>query len=206
MKKNVRGIHILLSAANTGYYTPFDLAEIAARGGASVVQLREKEMPMNELLPIAKRMREICRDITFIVNDHVDLAKIIEADGVHLGQDDMPVRSAKKILGEQAISGVSCGNIEEAKQAEVEGADYIGFGHMFPTSSKIKTTPQRTLKELEEVCSSLNVPVIAIGGITIKSAVQVVEAGTGGIAILSAFSGATNPEEMLRSLRIISGF
>src|SRR5438105_53849 len=110
MKKNVNGIHILLSGTSVNERSAEDLARIAVSSGASVVQLREKEMPMDELLPIAKKMREICRDITFIINDRADLAKIIEADGVHLGQDDLPIEYAREILGDNSLIGISCGS------------------------------------------------------------------------------------------------
>src|SRR5438105_615961 len=98
MKKNIRGIHILLGASPVNGRSAEELARIAVEGGASVIQLREKVMAMDYLLPIAKNMRTICRDITFIVNDHVDLAKIIEADGVHLGQGDLPGEYVREIL------------------------------------------------------------------------------------------------------------
>src|SRR5436305_1152763 len=155
MGKKLKGIHILLSGKGTSKYSPFDLAQIAAEHGATVVQLREKDMPVGELLPIAKKMRAVCRDITFIVNDRADLAKIIEADGVHLGQDDLPIEYAREILGNDSLIGISCGSLPEAQEAERRGADYIGFGHLFPTNSKIKSSGPKTMQELEDVCNAL---------------------------------------------------
>lgn len=200
MKKNIRGIHILLSASAVNGHSVEELARIAVEGGASVVQLREKVMPIDELLPIAKRMRVICRDITFIVNDRVDLAYIVEADGVHLGQDDLPIEYAREIFGEQCIIGISCGSLQEAEQAEREGADYIGFGHIYPTSSKIKHTPPKSLEELEKLCSAVSIPVIAIGGITLGNISPVIQCHVGGVAILSAFSQAEDPRHTIHTL------
>jgi thiamine-phosphate pyrophosphorylase len=200
MKKNIRGIHVLLSAYPVNGRSAEELARIAVDGGASVIQLREKEMPMDDLLPIAKRMREICRGISFIVNDRADLAKIIESDGVQLGQDDLPINYARDILGEKAIIGISCGSADEATQAENDGADYIGFGHIYPTSSKIKSTPPKSLTELTMICSVVKIPVIAIGGITVMNGASVAECNIGGIAVLSAFSQAGNPKEVISSL------
>jgi thiamine-phosphate pyrophosphorylase len=201
MKKSVRGIHILLGANSVNGRTSIELVEIAVAGGASVVQLREKEMPMDELLPIAKKIRVICRDITFIVNDRADLAKIIDADGVHLGQDDLPIDYAREILGKSSIIGISCGSVEEAMAAEEAGADYIGFGHMYPTSSKLKMTPQRSLEELQLVWASVKIPVIAIGGISVGNVTPIIKCNVGGVAILSAFSGAEDPNLIMQSFQ-----
>src|SRR5260221_12310219 len=110
MKKNIRGIHILLSARPAGKFIAEDLARIATESGATVVQWREKQMHRNEIIPIAKKIRTICRDITFIINDDPHLAKIVDADGVHLGQDDMPIIYVKEILREQSLIGISCGS------------------------------------------------------------------------------------------------
>jgi thiamine-phosphate pyrophosphorylase len=203
MKKNLLGIHVLLGASTVNGRSAEELSQIAVDSGATVIQIREKEMPMDQLLPIAKKIRAICRDITFIVNDRVDLAKIIDADGVHLGQEDLPIRYAREILGEESIIGMSCGTVEEAIKAEIEGADYIGFGHMYPTLSKFKSTPPKSLKELDQVCSAVKIPVIVIGGITVNNLPQLKACNPGGIAILSAFSNAENPKEALISLRNI---
>jgi thiamine-phosphate pyrophosphorylase len=195
MKKNIRGIHILLGGSSVNGHSAEDLARIAVEGGASVVQLREKHLPMDVLLPIAKRIRTICRDITFIVNDRADLALILEADGVHLGQDDLPIKYARELLTEKSIIGISCGSLEEALSAQKGGADYIGFGHLFPTSSKIKPAPPRSLEELKEVCSVISIPVIAIGGITLNNQKSVLDCGAAGLAIISAFTEAEDPRE-----------
>lgn len=199
-KKQLHGIHVLLSASPVNGLSSEELARIAVEASASVVQLREKAMPMDELLPIAKKIRKICEDNTFIVNDRVDLAKIIEADGVHLGQDDLPIKNAREILGENAIIGISTGSVHEAIIAEQKGANYIGFGHMYPTASKIKLTPPKSLQELESICSAVSIPVIAIGGITVDNSVDILKCSIGGIALLSAFSNAHDPASVLRRL------
>ena len=204
MKNNIRGIHILLSASTVNGRSPEELAMIAVEGGASVIQLREKVMPIDLLLPTAKKMRNICKNITFIVNDHADLARLVEADGVHLGQDDLPIKYAREILGDKAIIGISCGSLSEAKEAERKGADYIGFGHLFPTLSKIKSSQPKTLHELDIIIREVSIPVIAIGGITVANASQLFKYNIGGIAILSAFSAAESPASILTELTEIS--
>lgn len=196
-KKETRGVHILLSASPVNGRSAEELAKLAVDGGASVVQLREKQMAMDKLLPIAKKLRKICQDITFIINDRADLAKIIEADGVHLGQDDLPIRYAREILGVNTIIGISTGSIIEALGAERQGANYIGFGHMYPTYSKLKSTPPKSVQELEDVCSAVSIPVIAIGGITIKNSVEIIKCDIGGIAVIRAFSKADDPQFIL---------
>jgi thiamine-phosphate pyrophosphorylase len=200
MKKNVKGIHILLSATRVNGRSAEDLAQIAVEGGASVIQLREKQMPMGELLPLAKKMRTICRDITFIINDRADLARIVEADGVHLGQDDLPLEDARKILGENSIIGISCSSTKEGMDAQNNGADYIGFGHIFPTSSKIKSTPPKSLQELGSICNNLRIPVIAIGGISIDNYLSVLKVNVGGLAILSVFSNSSDPRVIIKTM------
>ncbi len=199
-KKKLQGVHIILRAIPVNGRGVEELAQIATEVGASVIQLREKHMPMDELLPIAKKLRKICEDITFIVNDRADLAKIIEADGVHLGEDDLPIQYAREILGEKALIGISMGSVEEAIIAEQKGADYIGFGHMYPTTSKIKTTPPKSLQELSDVCAAVTVPVIAIGGITVNNSGEVLRCGIQGIAVISTFSNAENPRSVLHKL------
>ncbi|MEI8134828.1 MAG: thiamine phosphate synthase [bacterium] len=197
MKKNIRGVHVLLGASAVLARSVEDLAVLAIRGGASVIQLREKNMAMDQFIPVAKRVRAICREITFIINDRVDVAKIVHADGVHLGQDDLPIASAMAILGEDAIIGMSCGSVNEAIEAEKSGASYIGFGHMYPTNSKVKATPPKSLIELSAACSSVSIPVIAIGGINLLNVEPLFSCGVSGVAILSAFSQAQNPEQVL---------
>jgi thiamine-phosphate pyrophosphorylase len=198
--KNIRGIHILLSAISVNGRSPEELARIAVAGGASVIQLREKNMSMDELLPVAKKMRAICRDSIFIVNDRADLAKIIEADGVHLGQDDLPIEYARKILGDKTIIGVTCDSVDDAKKAEQSGANYIGFGHMFPTASKQKNSPPKSVVQLQAVVAAVDIPVIAIGGITAQNVSSIIMAGLGGVAVLGAFSSSENPEEAIKIL------
>lgn len=202
MEKKIGGIHILLGASSVGKFSAEDLARIAVDGGASVVQLREKHLPMGELLPIAKRIRAICRDIAFIVNDRADLALILEADGVHVGQDDLPINYARELLGAKSIIGISCGSLEEAISAQESGANYIGFGHMYPTTSKIKTMPPKSLELLKEVCISLSIPAIAIGGITADNQKPVLDCGVAGLAIISAFSEAVDPREEIQKFAV----
>jgi len=194
--KNVAGLHIILGGLE--FYRMCLLARIAEDEGAAVVQLREKLRPTSEVLKIADELRKIFCRATFIINDRADIALAVGADGVHLGQDDLPIADARNLLGENAIIGVSTSNIEQAMQAEGGGANYLGFGHMFPTRSKDKTSLPRTVEELQTVSLAVSIPVIAIGGIYFENLEDIIVPGLGGIAVISAIIEAENPREVIR--------
>ncbi|HWF43912.1 MAG TPA: thiamine phosphate synthase [Candidatus Kapabacteria bacterium] len=194
-------LHVIIDASQSEY-SHESLARRALSGGATIIQLRDKNLPSNELLRIAKIIRELTSQYSacFIVNDRGDVAMAVGADGVHLGQDDLPLAETRKLLGDSAIIGVSCGSVEEAQDAEREGASYIGFGHMYPTSSKQKLTPQRTLRELTLVANAVAIPVIAIGGITADRIAELLAAGATGVAAIGAICNAIDPEAATRNL------
>jgi thiamine-phosphate pyrophosphorylase len=171
-------------------------------GGAKIIQLRDKNLSTNELLRIAKIIRELTiqHSAIFIVNDRVDIALAAQADGVHLGQDDLPLAETRALMGKQAIIGVSCGSVEEACDAERRGASYLGFGHMYPTRSKQKMTPQRTLEELAAVACAVSIPVIAIGGVTADKITKLLAAGAAGVAVIGAVCNVRDPESATRDL------
>lgn len=196
--KSTDGLHVIIGGNSFERTTA--LARIAEDEGASVIQLREKMLPTGELLALADALRKIIHRGIFIVNDRSDIALATGADGVHLGQDDFPIAEARAMLGDHAIIGASTSNIEQALEAEREGANYIGFGHLFPTSSKEKVTPPRTLSELKAVISAVNLPVIAIGGITLANIGEVSVAGLGGVAVIGAVRDAPNPREVIHTL------
>lgn len=163
-------------------------------GGCRMVQLREKEWPSGRLLPLAARLRARCREasVTFIVNDRVDLALVLDADGVHLGQDDLPVRAARPLLRRGMILGVSTHSVAQARAARDDGADYVAVGSMFPTGTKpdfelVGPGLIRTLRP------EIGVPLIGIGGITVENVREVIRAGAGGVAVISAVCGAPDP-------------
>lgn len=176
-----------------GYYAVVDtpeLAEFVLRGGASVVQLRAKQAATRALVDLGHRLRGITRDrVPFIVNDRVDVALLCDADGVHIGQDDLPLAVARRLMGTRLV-GVSTHNLEQARRAASEGADYIGFGPVFPTRSKERPDPVTGVDALWHVCSELNLPVVAIGGISHSNIGRVVAAGAAAAVSIQAVHGA----------------
>jgi thiamine-phosphate pyrophosphorylase len=171
----------------------------ALEGGCRMVQLREKEWPSGRLLPLAERLRERCRraGATFIVNDRVDLALAVGADGVHLGQDDLPPRVARPLLRPGMILGRSTHSLEQAREAHGEGADYIAVGSMFATATKpdFELVGPELLRQIRPETSR---PLIGIGGITPDNAGEVIGAGADGVAVIAAVCGAADPAAATR--------
>ncbi|WP_342771444.1 thiamine phosphate synthase [Paenibacillus sambharensis] len=179
-----------------------EVMEAALAGGADIVQLREKNLPASELLEKARALRELTRryNVPFIVNDHPDIALAAEADGVHLGQEDMPIAEARERMGADRIIGISTHAIEEARAAERDGADYIGVGPVFPTGTK----PGRqavTTSYVRQVADEIRIPWVAIGGITPDNADQVLAAGASRLCAVSAVVGSSDPASVCRRLK-----
>ena len=184
-------------------YSHQKLAEMACRGGADAIQLRDKNLPDDEFVAVAHRVREICHrhGALLIVNDRVEAALRADADGVHVGRTDTPVRSARAMLGSSAIIGTSAGSVDEAREAEKAGANYIGFGHIFATSSKHKATPPVGIATLAAACAAVKIPVIAVGGINETNLAEVMRSGAWGVAVVAAVCAAENPEIATAQLR-----
>lgn len=167
--------------------TLYEQVEEALKGGATFIQLREKDLTEEEFLEEAKKIQQLCKKyrVPFIINDNVKLAKEIDADGVHVGQSDMEALDVRAQLGEDKIIGVSARTVEQALLAEKHGADYLGVGAVFPTSSKddAAEVPHETLKA---ICEAVSIPVIAIGGITQENVSTLAGSGICGIAVISA--------------------
>jgi thiamine-phosphate pyrophosphorylase len=170
--------------------------------GATVIQLRAKTLGSGEFLKAAKDLRAALKDAAFIVNDRVDIAMMSEADGVHLGQDDLPVDEARALFGAKAIIGVSTHNLDEAIMAVSQGADYIAFGPIFKTRSKHDAEEPKGLDALKEICSAVELPVVAIGGITEENVHQVIAAGACAVAMISELM---NAKDMKAKAASISG-
>ena len=160
--------------------------EEAIKGGAGIVQLREKNISTKDLYEKALKVKEICKNYgaLFIINDRLDIAQAVGADGVHLGQSDMPIEEARKILKDKFLIGATARNIEEAKRAELLGADYIGSGAIFGTSTK-DNAKKLEMEELKKIVASVKIPVFAIGGININNVGILKNIGLQGICSVS---------------------
>ncbi|MGB8953014.1 MAG: thiamine phosphate synthase [Candidatus Aminicenantales bacterium] len=185
---------------------PFEkMIEAALRGGVTAVQLREKECSTREFVMTAKRVQEVLKSfhVPLIINDRVDVALAVGAEGVHLGQMDMPYREARKLMGPKAIIGLSVETLEQALEVEDWDVDYLGVSPIFPTPTKTDTLSEWGIEGLRTLRSRSRHMLIAIGGIHPANAAQVMEAGADGIAVVSAICAAADPEEVSRQLRRI---
>lgn len=171
--------------------TMLEVMEQAMQGGCDIIQLRDKKSAKREVLEKARALRELTRryGVTFIVNDHIDIALAVDADGIHLGQDDLPLADARKIVGDKII-GISTHAIEEARQAERDGADYIGVGPVFPTKSKEDVVAPVTTEYVRQAAAEIRIPFVAIGGIKLHNVDQVLAAGATRICAISEIVGS----------------
>ena len=173
-----------------------DAIASALKGGVDILQLREKNMPANKIFELGKKIKQLCiqYDTTFIVNDRVDIAALLEADGVHLGQDDLDVKSARKILGANSIIGISTHAPEQALKAVADGANYIGVGPVFATPTKEGRIPVG-LEYVKWVSENIELPAFGIGGINLENCEEVFEAGLKKIAVVRAIINANSPQK-----------
>ena len=182
-----------------------EVARAAIEGGVDVIQLRDKEQSALRRYRTGRELRELAAeaDVDLIVNDRIDLARAIDADGVHLGQDDLPLSVAREQLGEDAILGKSTSFVEEAVEAEREGADYLGVGAIYGTSSKDVPDDEADFgpERVREIVEAVEIPVIGIGGVDATNAAPVVEAGAAGVAVITAITQADDPAAATRELR-----
>lgn len=176
--------------------------EQALKGGATFVQIREKELDYGSFLREAKELKELCSGygVPFVINDNVELALEVDADGIHVGQSDMEAGDVRKLIGPNKILGVSAQTVEQAVLAEQKGADYLGVGAVFPTGSKADAEDV-SYETLQAICRAVKIPVIAIGGIGKHNVRKLAGSGICGVAVISAIFAAENIEEATRELR-----
>ena len=181
-----------------------NIIEEAIKGGTTIVQLREKTASTKDFYQLALKVKEITSkyDVPLLINDRIDIAIAVDSEGVHIGQDDMPADIARKIIGEDKILGVSASTVEEAKKAEIDGADYIGSGAVFPTATK-DDADSVSKEELKEIVDSIDIPAVAIGGINLENAGTLKDTGIAGFSVVSAIMSADDPKEASQKLREI---
>jgi len=195
VKGHIGKLHILTDTDLQSRFSHIELARMAIAGGADTIQLRQKSGSTKEMIAAAREIKELCgeADVPFIVNDRIDVALASHADGVHLGQDDFPIDLARKLMGRDAIIGGSAVSLKDAQKCLAEGADYIGFGPVYPTSSKPDAASPSGIPLMKEVVKAVSIPIIAIGGIDEENAREVLQAGAYGIAVISAVCCQVDP-------------
>ncbi|WP_237659529.1 thiamine phosphate synthase [Tepidanaerobacter sp. GT38] len=182
-----------------------DVVEEAIKAGVTFLQLREKNLEYDAFLQLAKEIKCVTDKykIPYVINDNVQVAMAAGADGVHVGQGDMSPKDVRKIIGPDKILGVSAQTVEQAVLAEESGADYIGVGSVFPTSTKLDAEAV-SLETLKEICKAVSIPVVAIGGINKDNAIKLAGSGIDGIAVVSAIFAQENITAAARELREVS--
>jgi thiamine-phosphate pyrophosphorylase len=183
-----------------------EIVEAAIEGGVDAIQLREKDTDARTRYELGRELRELTAEagIDLIVNDRVDIANAIDADGVHLGQSDLPVSVAREQLGDDAIIGASVSTVSEARLAAITGADYLGVGAIYGTTSKPEAPTADDglgVDELSKIVETVRIPVVAIGGITPDNAAAAIQAGATSVAVISAITAADDPAAATRELR-----
>lgn len=179
-----------------------DDVEKALLGGATFVQLREKDSSFEEFLEQAKEVKEVCKkyNVPFVINDNIEVALAADADGVHVGQSDMETGSVRQKLGKDKIIGVSTRTVEEALLAQDRGADYLGVGAMFQTSTKLDAADV-TFEELKAICGAVEIPVVAIGGISHHNVMELEGIGIDGVAVVSAIFAAEDIQKATKEMK-----
>ena len=180
-----------------------ETVEQAVQGGCSIVQLREKDCSTKEFLEQELRIKKTTQqyNVPLIINDRIDICMAADADGVHLGQEDMPVAQARKLLGEGKIIGASAHNVEEALKAWQDGADYLGVGAIFGTNTK-KNTVDTSIETLKEICVKVPIPVVAIGGVGLSNIEKLAGSQIRGVAVVSAIMAEEDPKKAAEKLVI----
>jgi thiamine-phosphate diphosphorylase len=194
-------LYAILDPEQTRGRAPEEVLKELLSGGARILQLRIKALPTRDFHDLARRLHDAMRSsgCSLVINDRVDIALACSATGVHLGQDDLPLWVARRLLPDKVI-GISTHDLEQARQAEREGADYIGFGPVFGTKTKDTGYSSRDLAMLEEIRRNVSIPIVAIGGITETNASEVWRAGADSVAIISDILSAPHISEKVKSI------
>lgn len=198
----MKGLYAIVDPEHCLARDPRAVAEAILRGGCAALQLRDKRASDAAFVALGRELSALCRErgVPFVVNDRVQLAREASADGVHVGQGDMPVEAVRQLVGSRVSISVSTHSLPQAEDAERRGADGIGFGPVFPTRTKQDPDPVVGVSKLAEVCARVRIPVIAIGGITLDTADRIVAAGAPLAAVISAVTGVGDPEAAARAL------
>lgn len=199
--KRISGLYVIIDTQMLRGRPHIEVAGQAIRGGARIIQLRDKLSSKKELLPVAQQLKNLCAEhnVLFIINDYLDIVLATEADGLHLGQDDLPIKVARQLLPMDKILGCSVKTVEQAITAEAEGADHIAVGSIYPTSSKEKAEVVG-LERLRQIRQATSLPLVAIGGIAKDNVAEVIAAGADSVAVISAVLQAESPEEAARQI------
>ena len=195
MKKNIGRLHVLTDTIVQNKFSHPDLARMAIDGGANTIQFRQKKGSSLDMFRNAETIMQLCRDanVTMIVDDRIDIALAVDADGVHLGQSDIPLPVARKLLGAQKLMGGSATDFDELRKVIEGGADYVGFGPVFGTMSKENPGNPRGISFMKEVVERSSIPVVAIGGIKLNYVKELFATGIHGIAVISAICCEPDP-------------
>ena len=200
-QKRISGLYVVVDTQSLKGRSHVEVATQAIRGGAGIIQLRDKVQDKKQLLPIAQQLKTVCvkHDVLFIINDYLDVMLSVDADGLHVGQDDLPVPVARKLLPLDKIVGCSATTVDQAVAAQDEGADYIAVSAIYPTPSK-EGEEVVGLERVRQIRQAVSLPLVAIGGITRDNAPEVIAAGADSVAVISAVLGAESPEKAARQL------
>jgi len=199
--KRIPGLYVIIDTQALKGRSHVEVAGQVIRGGAKTIQLRDKIQCKKELLPIAEQLKNLCAEhnVLFIIDDYLDLALAVDADGLHLGEDDLPIKVARKLLPIDKILGCSTIAVDQAVTAQSGGADYITIGSIYPTPSK-ETAEVVGLERLRQIRQAVTLPLVAIGGITKDNAAEAMAAGADSVAVISAVLQAEAPEEAARQI------
>ncbi|RFB18053.1 thiamine phosphate synthase [Bacillus sp. HNG] len=203
--KNAMLLYAVTDRAWTGSQTLVEQVEAALVGGITFLQLREKNLGYDEFLQEANELKKLTAfyQVPFVINDNVEIALACDADGMHVGQEDMAVEKVRELIGPDKILGVSAQNVEQAIAAEKAGADYLGIGSVFPTNTKSDAKPM-TFETVQEICRSVSIPIVAIGGITKTNIMELSGSGVDGVAVVSALFAQSDITAATKELRKLS--